>query len=203
MYIMTRFSILSLIFIMCCSISAQDINLPAPNKTGGKPLMQALNERKSIRSYQDKELTSQQLSDLLWAANGFNRDDKRTAPTANNRQELELYVTTKNGVYFYDARNHLLKEVKKGDQRAQAGTQDFVARAALNLIFVSDMEKASSREYAYTNCGFVAQNVYLYCASEGLGSVVRGSFDKDKLSELLKLNSNQQVLLTQSVGYPD
>ncbi len=200
---MTRFSILSLIFIMCCSISAQDINLPAPNKTGGKPLMQALNERKSIRSYQDKELTSQQLSDLLWAANGFNRDDKRTAPTANNRQELELYVTTKNGVYFYDARNHLLKEVKKGDQRAQAGTQDFVARAALNLIFVSDMEKASSREYAYTNCGFVAQNVYLYCASEGLGAVVRGSFDKDKLSELLKLNSNQQVLLTQSVGYPD
>ncbi|SCD19869.1 This family is the oxydase domain of NRPS [Proteiniphilum saccharofermentans] len=200
---MTRFSILSLIFIMCCSISAQDINLPAPNKTGGKPLMQALNERKSTRSYQDKELTSQQLSDLLWAANGFNRDDKRTAPTANNRQELELYVTTKNGVYFYDARNHLLKEVKKGDQRAQAGTQDFVARAALNLIFVSDMEKASSREYAYTNCGFVAQNVYLYCASEGLGAVVRGSFDKDKLSELLKLNSNQQVLLTQSVGYPD
>lgn len=200
---MTRFSILSLIFIMCCSISAQDINLPAPNKTGGKPLMQALNERKSIRSYQDKELTSQQLSDLLWAANGFNRDDKRTAPTANNRQELELYVTTKNGVYFYDARNHLLKEVKKGDQRAQAGTQDFVARAALNLIFVSDMEKASSREYAYTNCGFVAQNVYLYCASEGLGVVVRGSFDKDKLSGLLSLEPNQEILLTQSVGYPD
>lgn len=200
---MTRFSILSLIFIMCCSISAQDINLPAPNKTGGKPLMQALNERKSTRSYQDRELTLQQLSDLLWAANGFNRDDKRTAPTANNRQELELYVTTKNGVYFYDARNHLLKEVKKGDQRAQAGTQDFVARAALNLIFVSDMEKASSREYAYTNCGFVAQNVYLYCASEGLGAVVRGSFDKDKLSGLLSLEPNQEILLTQSVGYPD
>lgn len=200
---MIRLIILLSIFIMCGSISAQDINLPAPNKTGGKPLMQALNERKSTRSYQDKALTSQQLSDLLWAANGFNRDDKRTAPTANNRQELELYVTTKNGVYFYDARNHLLKEVKQGDQRAQAGTQDFVARAALNLIFVSDMEKASSREYAYTNCGFVAQNVYLYCASEGLGVVVRGSFDKDKLSELLELNSNQQVLLTQSVGYPD
>ncbi|RNC65587.1 SagB/ThcOx family dehydrogenase [Proteiniphilum sp. X52] len=200
---MTRFSILSFVFILCCSISAQDINLPAPNKTGGKPLMQALKERKSTRSYQDKELTSQQLSDLLWAANGFNRDDKRTSPTANNRQELELYVTTKDGVYFYDARNYLLKEVRKGDQRAQAGAQDFVARAALNLIFVSDMAKASSREYAYTDCGFVAQNVYLYCASEGLGTVVRGSFDKDKLSELLKLNSNQQVLLTQSVGYPD
>ncbi len=199
---MTRFIILSFIFIMCCSISAQDINLPAPDRTGGKPLMQALNERKSTRSYQDRELTLQQLSDLLWAANGFNRDDKRTAPTANNRQEMELYVTTKNGVYFYDARNHLLKEVKKGDHRAAAGTQDFVARTALNLIFVSDMEKASSREYAYTNCGFVAQNVYLYCASEGLGAVVRGFFDKDKLSELLNLAPNQQVLLTQSVGYP-
>jgi SagB-type dehydrogenase family enzyme len=200
---MNRFSILSIFFIMSYSISAQDIKLPAPDRTGGKPLMQALNERQSIRSYQDRELTPQQLSDLLWAANGFNRDDKRTAPTANNRQELELYVTTMSGVYFYDARNHLLKEVKKGDHRAQAGSQDFVAQAALNLIFVSDMEKASSKEYAYTNCGFVAQNVYLYCASEGLGAVVRGSFDKDKLRELLKLPSNQEVLLTQSVGYPD
>lgn len=200
---MTRFIILSIIFIVSCSISAQDISLPSPDRTGGKPLMQALSERQSTRSYQDRELTLQQLSDLLWAANGFNRDDKRTAPTANNRQELELYVTTKDGVYFYDARNHLLKEVKKGDHRAQAGTQDFVAQAALNLIFVSDLDKASSRQYAYTNCGFVAQNVYLYCASEGLGAVVRGMFDKDKLSELLNLTSNQEVLLTQTVGYPD
>jgi SagB-type dehydrogenase family enzyme len=188
---------------MGCSVSAQNISLPAPDRRGGKPLMQALNERKSIRSYQDKELTLQQLSDLLWAANGFNRADKRTAPTANDRQELELYVTTKNGVYFYDARNHLLKEVKKGDYRAQAGMQDFVAKAALNLIFVSDLSKVSNRQYAYTNCGFVAQNVYLYCASEGLGAVVRGMFDKDKLSELLNLGSNQEVLLTQTVGYPN
>ena len=200
---MNRIIMLVSLFVMSCSISAQDIRLPAPHRTGGKPLMQALNERKSIRSYQDKELTLQQLSDLLWAANGFNRDDKRTAPTANNRQELELYVTTKNGIYFYDARNHFLKEVKKGDYRARAGTQDFVAQAALNLIFVSDLDKASSRQYAYTDCGFVAQNVYLYCASEGLGAVVRGSFDKDKLNELLNLKSNQEILLTQTVGYPD
>lgn len=200
---MNRIIMLVSLFVMSCSISAQDIRLPAPHRTGGKPLMQALNERKSIRSYQDKELTLQQLSDLLWAANGFNRDDKRTAPTANNRQELELYVTTKNGIYFYDARNHLLKEVKKGDYRARAGTQDFVAQAALNLIFVSDLNKASSRQYAYTDCGFVAQNVYLYCASEGLGAVVRGSFDKDKLKEFLNLKSNQEILLTQTVGYPD
>ncbi len=200
---MIRLIIFSFILIMGHFVSAQDISLPAPDRAGGKPLMQALSERKSTRSYQDRELTLQQLSDLLWAANGFNRDDKRTSPTSNNRQELELYLTTRNGIYFYDARNHLLKEIKKGDHRAQAGVQDFVAQAALNLVFVSDMEKASNREAAHIDCGFVAQNVYLYCASEGLGAVVRAMFDKDKLSRLLNLDDNQEVLLTQSVGYPD
>jgi len=193
---------LSSFFLVACSLFAQDIPLPAPDRTGGKPLMQALNERKSIRSYQDKALSLQQLSDLLWAANGFNRDDKRTAPTANNRQELELYVAMKKGLYFYDAHRHLLKEVKKGDFRADTGVQGFVAQAALNLIFVSDMEKASGKQYAYTDCGFVAQNVYLYCASAGLGSVVRGSFDKEKISKLLNLGTRQEVLLTQTVGIP-
>ncbi|MDR0422854.1 MAG: SagB/ThcOx family dehydrogenase [Proteiniphilum sp.] len=191
-----------LLIILSTPLSAQDIRLPAPDRTGGKPLMQALNERKSVRTYQDRELTLQQISDLLWAANGFNRDDKRTAPTANNRQELELYVTTKAGIYYYDARNHHLKEVKKGDYRSQTGTQSFVSQAALNLLFVSDTEKMSGK-YAYTDCGFVAQNVYLYCSSEGLGVVVRGSFDKDKLSTLLNLSPHQEVLLTQTVGYSD
>ena len=191
------------IFMMCNLLSAQDISLPAPDKTGGKPLMQALNERKSTRSFESKELTLQQISDLLWAANGFNRDDKRTAPTANNRQELELYVATRIGLYFYDARKHLLKEIQKGDFRDKTGRQEFVAKAALNLIFVSDMDKASSREYAFTSCGFVAQNVYIYCASEGLGSVVRGSFNKETLSNLLKLKPSQEVLLTQTVGWPE
>lgn len=184
------------------SISAQDIKLPAPNREGGKPFMQVLNERKSTRSYQKKNLTIQQLSDLLWAANGFNREDKRTAPTANDCQELELYVATKDGLYFYDARHLLLREVKKGDYRAQTGMQDFVEQVPLNLIFVSDMEKASGRHYAYIDCGFVSQNIYLYCASEGLGTVVRGSFDKEKLHQLLNLSPNLEVLLTQSVGYP-
>jgi len=164
--------------------------------------MEALNQRHSTRSYQEKELSLQQLSNLLWAANGFNRDDKRTAPTANNRQELELYLTTRKAIYFYDARNHLLKEVKKGDYRAETGSQDFVATVPLNLIFVADMQKASGREYAFTGCGFVSQNIYLYCASEGLGSVVRGMFNKEKLHALLGLKPTEEVLLTQSVGYP-
>lgn len=189
------------VLLMGSLLMAQDIKLPAPNRSGGKPLLQALNERKSTRSFLDKELTAQQMSDLLWAANGFNRDDKRTSPTANNKQELELYIATKNGLYFYDALNNLLKEVKKGDYRADTGVQDFVAVAALNIIFVSDTEKASSRQYAYTSCGYVSQNVYLYCASEGLGSVARGSFNKDELSKLLNLKPNQEPLLTQSVGY--
>ena len=170
--------------------------------TGGKPLMQALSERKSIRSYQDKSLSDQTLSNLLWAANGFNRPDKRTAPTANNRQELELYVALKSGIYLYDAQNNRLKLIRKGDFRKNTGVQDFVATAAANIIFVSDLGKASSEQYAFTDCGFVAQNIYLYCASEGLGSVVRGSFDKDELAKLLNLTGKMQVLLTQSVGYP-
>lgn len=200
---MNKLILLSLVLVIGCTASAQDIKLPTPDRTGGKPLMQALNERKSTRSFSNKELTIRQISELLWASNGFNRDDKRTAPTANNRQDLELYVAMKSGVYFYDAKNHTLKEIKKGDFRAQTGTQDFVGKAALNVIFVSDKDKASSEHYAYTNSGFVAQNIYLYCASEELGSVVRGSFNKEELGKLLNLQPNQQILLTQTVGNPE
>ena len=194
--------LLMLSFLFSMSVSAQDIKLNAPNKNGGKPLMHALNNRKSIREYSNKDIPVSVLSDLLWAANGFNRNDKRTSPTANDRQEIELYVTLKSGVYWYDAKNQLLKLVKSGDHRKSTGEQDFVADAPLNVIFVADMNKASSREYAYADCGFIAQNIYLFAASEGLGAVVRGWYDKDVLSDLLELPSHQEVLLTQSVGYP-
>lgn len=189
-------------FAFLLQVSAQDIKLTAPNKEVGKPLMKALSERKSMRDFKKQDLPISVLSNLLWAANGFNREDKRTSPTANNKQEIELYVTLKSGVYFYDAKNQLLKLIKSGDFREQTGMQDFVADVPLNIIFVADMEKASSREYAYTDCGYISQNIYLFAASEGLATVVRGSFDKDSLATLLKLPSNQEVLLTQSVGYP-
>ena len=182
-------------------LCAQDIKLNTPNKVSGKLLMQALSERKSSRDFIDKDLPIDVLSNLLWAANGFNREDKRTAPTANDKQELELYVTLKSGVYLYDAKNSLLKLIKTGDHRKSAGSQDFVALASANIIFVADMEKASSREYAYTDCGFVAQNIYLFAASEGLGAVARGWYDKEVLAKLLDLPSHKEVLLTQSVGY--
>lgn len=201
---MSKYLFATLSFIFLLPVSAQDIKLNAPNKNGGKPLMEALSKRKSIRDFKkEKDLPINVLSDLMWAANGFNREDKRTSPTANNRQEIDVYVTLKEGVYFYDAKNQLLKLIKSGDHRKSAGTQDFVATASLNLIYVADMNKASSREYAYTDCGFIAQNVYLFAASEGLGAVVRGSFNKDSLAELLNLPSHQEVLLTQSVGYPN
>ena len=201
---MSKYLFVALSFIFLLPVSAQDIKLNAPNKNGGKPLMEALSKRKSIRDFKkEKDLPISVLSDLMWAANGFNREDKRTSPTANNRQEIDVYVTLKEGVYFYDAKNQLLKLLKSGDHRKSAGTQDFVATASLNLIYVADMNKASSREYAYTDCGFIAQNVYLFAASEGLGAVVRGSFNKDSLAELLNLPSHQEVLLTQSVGYPN
>ena len=194
------FMTLSIAFIL--SASAQDIKLSPPNKNGGKPLMQALSERRSTREFNNKDLPVSVLSNMLWAANGFNRDNKRTAPTANDKQEIDLYVTLKSGVYLYDAKNSVLKLVKSGDYMKSTGSQDYVAQAAANIIFVADMNKASSREYAYTDCGFIAQNIYLFAASEGLGAVTRGWYDKKTLAELLNLPSHKEVLLTQSVGYP-
>lgn len=195
------FMLLSIAFVL--PSFAQDIKLSAPNKTSGKPLMQALSERKSSRNFIDKELSVGVLSNLLWAANGFNREDKRTAPTANNKQEVEVYIALKSGVYLYDAKNSILKLIKSGDHRKSTGSQDFVANASANIILVADMNKASSREYAYTDCGFVAQNIYLFAASEGLGAVSRGWYDKDVLVKLLNLPSHKEILLTQSVGIID
>ena len=197
----TILMMLTISFLIPLPASAQDIKLSAPNKVSGKLLMQALSDRKSSRNFIDKELPINVLSNMLWAANGYNREDKRTAPTANDKQEIELYVALKSGVYLYDAKKSLLKLIRAGDHRKSAGNQDFVAQASANIILVADMEKASSREYAYTDCGFVAQNIYLFAASEGLGAVARGWYDKDVLDKLLDLPSHKEVLLTQSVGY--
>lgn len=198
---MNKFFALFLTLFAINSAMAQDIELPAPDRTGGKPLMQALSERQSTRSFQNTPLTHQQLSDLLWAANGFNREDRRTAPTSQNRQELELYVVMECGIYFYDARNHRLRFVKAGDFRRNTGGQAFVGNAPVNILFVSDMDRATDVEAAHINAGFVSQNIYLFAASEGLGTVVRGSFDRNALAELLGLPENKRVILTQTVGH--
>jgi nitroreductase len=196
------------------TLSAQDINLPAPDKTGGKPLMQALNERQTIRTFTKDNLSKQQLSDLLWAGWGINRlaDKKRTAPSARNVQEIDVYIALPSGLYFYVAESNMLKQINNKDLRKLTGTQDFVAEAALNLVFVADMGKLGKKEgddikdsdllSSYANTAFIAQNIYLYCASANLGCVIRGMVPKDKLAPEMGLKSNQRIILAQTVGVP-
>jgi len=198
---MNRLFIIGLLTLGSLSCFAQDIQLPSPNKTGGKPLMDALNERQSNRDFSDKELSLQTLSDLVWAAYGFNRETKRTTPSSQDRQEIDLYVFLKTGVYFYDAKNQQLILKVEGNHEAKTGVQPFVEVAPLNFVFVANLDKASNRDAALIDCGFISQNIYLFCASEGLISVVRGSVNKTEVHELLNLNEKQEVLLAQTVGY--
>jgi Nitroreductase family len=157
--------------------AAQDlkpVKLPPPQTDGGRPLMQVLKDRKSTREFGPGTLSPQTLSNLLWAAFGINRPDgHRTAPSAMNWQEVTIYVANAQGVYIYDAKDDVLNPVLAGDFRAATGTQSFVKDAAVNLVYVSDLSKtgraASSEAETFTaaDVGFIAQNVYLYCASEG------------------------------------
>ena len=186
------------------------IELPKPQTDGGKPLMQALKNRKTSREFSSEKLPLQTLSNMLWAANGINRPDskKHTAPTAMNCQEIDIYVAIADGLYLYDANSNMLKAVLAEDIRAATGPQSFVKDAPVNLVFVADyskMSRASDEDkafYSATDTGFISQNVYLYCASEGLATVVRGMVDKQALPKLMKLRDNQKIILAQTVGYP-
>ena len=172
--------------------------------------MQALKDRKTDRAFSPEKPPLQMLSNLLWAAFGINRPDsgKRTAPSAVNWQEIELYVVLPEGVYLYDAKNHLLQPVSKGDIRGMTGRQSFVKEASVNLVYVADfsrMGKASNEDkefYSAADTGVIVQNVYLFCASEGLATGVRASIDKPALAKALLLRPDQKITLAQSVGYP-
>lgn len=192
---------------------AQDlapVKLPAPQMDGGRPLMQVLKQRQSAREFADRKLSPQVLSNLLWAAWGTNRaDGRRTAPSASNRQEVDIYVTLPEGAYLYDAKAHTLNPVAAGDLRGATGTQPFPATAALNLVYVADMSKAGrsatdpqQQLNVGADVGFIAENAYLFCASEGLATVVRALVPKTELAKQLKLRPDQQIVLAQSVGYP-
>ena len=196
--------------IMTISLQAQDISLPAPQIQGGMPLMEALSKRQSARSYSEKPLSNQMLSNLLWAAWGINRseDGKRTAPSSHNEQNTVLYCALAEGLYTYDAKNHSLVLVTKQDIRAETGTQDYVKSATLNLVYVAKGDSAANWgeariNAACVNAAFIAQNVYLFCASEGLACVVRGSFNGEKLQEIMQLGTDKVSVLAQSVGFPD
>jgi nitroreductase len=196
------------------NVSAQDIILPAPDRTGGKPLMQALNERQSIRAFTQENLTLQQLSDLLWAGWGINRADqkKRTAPSSRNLQEIDVYVSMQQGLYLYDAEANILKQINNKDLRKLCGSQDFVADAPINIVYVADMAKLNKKEgdeikdsdllQSYANTAFIAQNIYLYCASADLGCVIRAIAPAVQLGIEMGLRSNQVITLSQTVGVP-
>lgn len=185
------------------------IQLPKPQTDGGKPLMQVLKERKSSRQFSSEKLPVQVLSDMLWAAWGISREDgKRTAPSARNMQEIDVYVAMEDGLYLYDAKAHALIGVLAKDIRAETGMQDFVKDAPVNLIFVADFSKMGKISddqkefYAAADTGFISENVYLYCASEGVATVVRGMVDKPACSAAMKLRSDQKIILAQTVGFP-
>jgi len=197
---------------VCPALWAADepkaVALPAPQIDGGKPLMQALKERRSTREFAPDKLPLQVLSNLLWAANGENRPGgQRTAPSAINAQQVDIYVATADGMYLYQAKGHRLLPVVSEDIRKLTGTQPFVATAPLNLVYVADLTKpnASAEDrllWAAAGTGFISQNVYLYCASEGLVTVVRAYVERDALGKALKLRPDQRVILAQTVGYP-
>jgi len=193
-----------------CGQELAMIKLPEPHMTQGMPLMDALKARHSTREFSSRELSDQVLSDLLWAADGVNRPEsgKRTAPSARDWREIDIYVVRAQGVWRYDPPAHVLQPVLAEDIRALTGQQEFVATAPLNLVYVADFDRMGDAGleqqvlYSATDTGFIAQNVYLFCASQELGVVVRGSIDRDALARALKLAPGQRVILAQSVGYP-
>ena len=204
---------LGLIFVLFSQTFAEElkpIQLPKPQMDGGRPLMQVLRNRSSSREFSPQKLPLQVLSNLLWAASGVNRPEsgKRTAPTAANWQEIDIYVATANGLYLYDAKSHLLKPILAEDIRALTGRQPFVKEAALNLIYVADFSRigrGTNEEkdfFSAADTGFIAQNVYLFCASEGLATVVRANIDRPTLGKTMKLGPDQRITLSQTVGYP-
>jgi nitroreductase len=183
--------------------------LPPPRATGGKPLIDALKLRRSIREYADRPLPPQVLSDLLWSGFGVNRPSgDRTAPYWRHVMVIDVYAALADGVWLYDPKRHRLEQRLGTDIRSQTGTQDFVGTAPLNLIYVAhgermqDISPEERRLYASVDVGFIGQNVYLFCASEGLATVFRGSVDTKKIAATMQLGDGQFVTFAQSVGYP-
>lgn len=186
-----------------------NIVLPTPEKEGGLPLMEVLMKRRSGRTFSEKELDLQTLSNLLWATFGYGMGGKRrTAPSSHNRQETDLYVALSSGTYLYDPAQNELKMVLDEDIRSLTGMQDFVGVAPLNIIYVADTSKITGKdergtiETAYVDTGFISQNAYLYCASAGLVTVTRAMIDKPALAAKLSLRPEQVITLAQTVGCP-
>lgn len=207
---MSRLAFILSVLLTAIPIAAEEVQpiaLPAPQTSGGMPLMDALKARQSRRAFAPDALPPQMLSNLLWAAWGINRPDSghRTAPSAHNKQDTDVYVVLAAGAYRYEAGSHELVPIVAGDVRPLAGRQEFVHMAPVNLVYVSRTKSDNKDDqllYGGAHVGFIAQNVYLFCASEGLATVVRGYVDGAELAKALKLPEGQRVVLAQTVGYP-
>ena len=208
-----RMFMMSVLIFFSLSVSAQElktIKLPPPQMDNPKSLMSALMERKSSREFGTRKLPLNVLSNLLWAACGVNRPEsgKRTSPSAMNRQEIDVYVASPEGLYLYEAKGHALRPILNQDVRAMTGMQPFVKEAPINLIYVADLRKMGGENteeknmYVSADTGFISQNVYLSCAAQGLSTVVRGSLDRDSLGKAMRLEPTQEIILAQTVGYP-
>jgi SagB-type dehydrogenase family enzyme len=207
------FPLLVLLFVDAGLMMGQELKpmlLPKPQLDGGRPLMQVLKDRRSSREFGQEKVPIQVLSNLLWAAFGVNGSDsgKRTAPSARHWQETDIYVAMPEGLYLYDAKAHQLNLLQKADIRAMTGTQPYVKEAPINLIYVVDYSKTGKAPeeerqlFCPADVGFISQNVYLFCASEGLATVVRGLIDRPALAKVMQLGPDQKIILSQSIGYP-
>ncbi len=201
------------VILMSVLVEAQDmksIELASPDTTGGQPLMKVLKNRHSSREFAADTIPLPVLSNLLWAGCGVSRAEsgKRTAPSAMNVQEVDIYAATARGLYLYDYKSHALQPILAEDIREKTGSQPFVKEAPINLIYVADYSKSSRASdsdkvfYSAADAAFISENIYLYCASEGLATVVRASIDRPALAKVMKLRPEQKIILAQTIGYP-
>lgn len=194
---------------MSWAAGPESVALPAPDRSGGKPLMATLNARRSTRDFSSRPVSREHLSNLLWAAWGINRTDPdyRTAPSAMNHQEIDLYVALAEGLYLYEAKPHRLRRIAEADVRPLTGGNAAIRAAPVALILVADharmpKAKAADRDFfAAIGAGCISQNVYLYCASAGLATVVH-ELDRTKLAAAMKLRPEQRIVIAQTFGFP-
>lgn len=181
----------------------ETIKLLAPDTLSGKPLMQTISRRKSDRQFESRNLSLKHLSEILWVANGVNRaNGKRTVPSSMARYPLQTYAVLSNGIYFYNVQKHQLEPVVEGNFQKLAGRQSFVETAPLNLLYIAKARGENDDfNAAFMDSGYCGQNVYLYCASEGLKTVVRASAQESELLKVMGLETGYKFILAQSVGY--
>jgi nitroreductase len=202
--------LLFLLFFLCSAgyLQAQEltpIKLNDPDKSRGLTVMAALSNRASVREWSSEKLSLQDLSDLVWAANGINRpaEGKRTAPSARNAQDIDVYVFAEEGIYLYDAAGQILNPVNKGDYRNILGKQE--APVVLLLVSVISRFPGEDNEQKVItgafDAGIVSQNIALFCAGTGLKTRPRAGMDKEKIKEVLSLNDDQLPMLNLPVGY--